>query len=473
MSFTSFALLLGFLPMVVIGAHLLRDRFSARAAQRWIVGASIVFYATNGVRYLPLLLASAAFNWAVARAMDKAASPSNRKRLLVFGLAVDILVLCAFKYVRFLAGMVGGIIGHDFALPSWAFPLGISFWTLSQVMYLVDCYEKLTPAGSLFDHTTLVSFFANVTAGPLERSKHFRPQLPEIAAAEGRDQRIVQGIALMALGLFSKVVFAESFARVANAGYAHAATLSTVEAWVTSLAYTFQLYFDFAGYSAMAFGVAKLLGLTLIQNFDAPYRAKTITEFWQRWHISLSSFITTYLYTPIIRSMGRVNIRKAAVATLIAMTLAGLWHGPAWTFVLYGTLHGIALATNQYWRRRKTPLPTLLAIALTFVFVNVSLILFRAPSLGAAAAFARRLLPVERLFDLSQIVTAIPSASAFMIAIPLVAGSIAAFAGPTSFEIAAKVQPSYRVAAGIAVLVGISFMFMLAGGGSDFVYRAF
>jgi D-alanyl-lipoteichoic acid acyltransferase DltB (MBOAT superfamily) len=473
MSFVSFALLLGFLPLVVIGAHVLRDRFSPRAAQWLIVVASVVFYATNGAKYLPLILGSAAFTWAVARAIGNAADQTTRKRLLIFGLTVDVLVLCAFKYLRVLAGIVGDLIGHHFDVPSLGFPLGISFWTLSQVMYLVDVYEKLTPAGSLFDHTTLVTFFANVTAGPLERTKHFRPFLPEIASPEGRDQRLVQGIALVALGLFCKAVLAESFAHVANAGYANAASLSTVEAWMTSFAYTFQLYFDFSGYSAMAFGAAQLLGLKLVQNFDAPYRAKSITEFWQRWHISLSSFITTYLYTPIIRSMGRVNIRKASIATLIAMTLAGLWHGPAWTFVLYGTLHGAALATNQYWRRRKTPLPPLLAIALTFTFVNVSLILFKSPSLAAAASFWRRLLPVERVFDVSVVMHAIPSAYYPMIALPIIGGCIGAFAGPTTFDVAAKAQPSFRAAAGIAVIVGISFMFMIAGAGSDFVYRAF
>jgi alginate O-acetyltransferase complex protein AlgI len=475
MSLISFGFLLGFLPCVVIGVHVLRDRVSTRAAQALVLAASLVFYTLGGPTYVPLLIGSITFNWAVGRALGASGgTDTGRKRLLWLGLAVNILVLCTFKYVNFLLSGFGAFLGRPLALPNWAFPLGISFFTLAQVMYLVDVYERLVPANSFFNHATFVSFFPNVTAGPIERVKNVVGQFINLGAAEGRDERIARGIALMAMGLFKKVVIADSFSRIANAGYGTVSTLSTAEAWMTTLAYTFELYFDFSGYSDLAVGAGQLLGIRLIQNFNVPYRAKTISEFWQRWHISLSNFITTYLYTPMVRSMGRrVTIHKAAAATMIAMTIAGLWHGPAMKFILYGTMHGVALASNQYWKRRKTPFPPLLAIITTFTFVNVSLIIFRSPNLHTAAGMARRLLPADRIFSVAEIARAIPAAVVPMIALPIAIGSILAFAGPTSNDVASTFRPSYRAALAIVVLVVVSFIFMVAGARSDFVYRAF
>ncbi len=213
--------------------------------------------------------------------------------------------------------------------------------------------------------------------------------------------------------------------------------------------------------------------MTLVKNFNAPYRAGTVIEFWQRWHISLSNFITTYLYTPIIRSMGRVNIHKAAVATLIAMTIAGLWHGPAWTFVLFGMLHGLGLATNQYWKRIKRPLPRPIAVVATFVFVNLTLIVFRSPSVATALQVAWRLLPVQRVLGLHDVVAAIPSAVMRIIVLPIIFGCVAAFAGPTSDEIAVKFRPSWLAGLVVVAVIVVSFVYMITGTGSDFVYRVF
>lgn len=474
MPLASFAFLLGFLPIVAIGTHALHDRVSARAAQSWVLAASLLFYTGSGAKYLALLLASIAFNWAISRSFTSPRFGAvGRKRMLQIGLIVDVLVLCSFKYTNFFLGAAARIAGHGVVLPNWGFPLGISFFTLAQLMYLVDCYEKLIQPNSVFNHATFVSLFANVTAGPIERSRHLVGQFGALGSLDGRDDRLARSIALLAMGLFKKVVLADSFARVSNAGYGNIATLSTTGAWVTSLAYTFELYFDFSGYSDLAMGAAGLLGVSLVQNFDAPYRACSVSEFWQRWHISLSNFITTYLYTPIIRSMGRVTIHKATVATLLAMAIAGLWHGPAWTFVLFGVMHGLGLATNQYWKRVKRPLPKPIAVVATFVFVNLTLIVFRSGNLGNAVWVASRLLPRERLISVADIMRAIPSAVLPMIVLPILFGSLAAFAGPTSNEIAAGFRPSRIAALGVAAILFVSFLFMMAGTGSDFVYRAF
>jgi D-alanyl-lipoteichoic acid acyltransferase DltB (MBOAT superfamily) len=475
MSLSSLEFLFGFLPIAVIGVHLLRDWVSARAAQVWILVLSLVFYASSGIGYVPLMLLSAAFNWAVARRFaSPSLDPLDRKILLLFGLSIDVAVLCVVKYTGFFLSILGTFIGGLPSAPHWGFPLGLSFFTLAQVMYLVDCYESLIPPSSALDHFTFVSFFPNVTAGPLERVKHFVGQLGDIGSSDGRDERLARGIVLVALGLFKKVVIADSFARLANAGYLHVDTLSTSGAWLTSLAYTFELYFDFSGYSDLAFGVARLLGISLVYNFNAPFRSRTISEYWQRWHISLSKFITTYLYTPILKGFGgRATVGKAAVASVLAMTIAGFWHGPAWTFVLWGLMQGAAIAVYQYWKRLKKPLPDLVAAVVTFVFINLTMIVFRAPSVAAALHVSRLLLPGRHLLGISDVTGSLPSGALQFIILPVSFGSIVAFAGPTSTDIAEKFTPSLRAAVGVGAVVAASFVFVLAGTGSDFLYRAF
>jgi D-alanyl-lipoteichoic acid acyltransferase DltB (MBOAT superfamily) len=198
-----------------------------------------------------------------------------------------------------------------------------------------------------------------------------------------------------------------------------------------------------------------------------------MSEYWQRWHISLSNFITTYLYTPIIRSMGKVNVHKACLAALVSMTIAGFWHGPAWTFVLWGVMQGAGIATYQYWKRMKRPLPDFVATAMTFLFVNLTMIVFRAPSVPTALRVASRLVVAPSVLGIADVTHAIPSAVLRMIVWPIVLGCVLAFAGPTSQEVAERVRVSRRAAVGVAGLVTVSFMFLLAGTGSDFVYRIF
>jgi len=458
----------------VIGAHVLRDRWSPRAAQLLILGASLAFFASDRLAYLPLLVLSVAFNWGVSRQMaSPGITPRSRKALFITGLVANVAFLCVFKYANAVAVGIGLVTGRAIPLPNWEFPLGISFFTITQVMYLVDCYEKLVPANSLLDHATFVSFFPNITAGPLVRAKLFAGQLGKIGGQLDRDDRLVRGLMLLAIGLFKKVVLADSFARIANAGYANVGSLSTLETWLTALAYTFQMYFDFSGYSDMAFGAARLSGIELVRNFNAPYRAVNISDFWQRWHISLSTFITTYLYTPIARSMGRVTVHTSALATLIAMTIAGLWHGASWTFLLFYAMHGFALAAYQYWKRSKRKLPRPLAMVLTFAFVNLCFVVFRAPDVMTALHVARGLLPSANLLGFSNLADALTGTDSALVVLPIIIGSIAAFAGPTSDEFAAGFRPSRRFALGTSALVLAAFVFMIAGSGSGFIYRAF
>jgi len=473
MLFNSFSFLLLFLPVVAVVHAVLARRAGARAAQAWLLGSSLFFYGQSKPSFLLLLLGSIVFNWAVARWMMAQSGEDGRRLLLLrAGITANIALLCSFKYVNFALINLAALGGPRLALPDWDFPLGISFFTLTQVMYLVDTYQGLNQPNSLFDHATLVSLFPYVSSGPLVRSRSIVAQFHAYSFAEGRLERACRGLYLFAFGLFKKVALADSFTAIADTGFGAAHNLSTLEAWIASLAYTFQIYFDFSGYSDMAVGAAWIMGIDIPQNFNAPFRAKSISEFWQRWHISLSSFITNYLFTPILRSMGKATLRTSALATLLAMGIAGLWHGPAWTFVLFGLLHGAGLAANQIWKKKKLKMPDWLGVLATFVFVNITFVFFRSPSIAAALEMLRHMLPQARLFGFRNLALELPLTPLTLLR-PVAAGVVVAFAFQSSAELAANFRTTRWTAAAAAALLLASLLFINSTAAKQFVYFAF
>jgi alginate O-acetyltransferase complex protein AlgI len=471
MLFNSFRFLFLFLPLVALAYHFCARYVSARAAQLLLIVASFVFYSAAKPAYAPLLLASILANYGLARAITRLEG-KQRKRMLVTGLTANILFLSSFKYLNLVLRHVPFLVAGRFYLPDWEFPLGISFFTLQQVMYLVDCYEKLVPANDLISHAAWVSFFPTVTSGPLTRARQLVPQLKKTVTAPA--PAITQAITLIAVGLFKKVVFADSFSRIADAGFAHPASLSALEAWVSSFAYTFQIYFDFSGYSDMAIGAALLLGLSVPINFNTPYRSLSIIEFWQRWHITLSQFITTYLYTPIIRSFRKATLTAAAISTLLAMSIAGLWHGPAFTFLLFGFLHGAGLAINQVWRKRiKLAIPTPLSWAITLFFVNLTFVFFRSSSVAAALHVCRAMISRHGIFTTAVLRESIRFSEAQVIVLPVVIGVFAALVGRNSNSVLQQPEPSLRLGFAVSALLLISFLFMNSTIAKEFVYFAF
>jgi len=472
MAFSSFSFLL-FLPVVALVYAGLRRFSRARAAQAWLLLASLFFYALPRPAHLPLLVGSILFNWALARRMGAEEEPGRRKSWLLLGLAANVAFLSSFKYVDFFLGQIGSAAGIRLPSPHWDFPLGISFFTLTQVMYLVDCYQKLNEPISLFDHATVVSFFPYVSSGPLVRAKAIADQLGGSSPAGSRAELASRGVFLFTQGLAKKVVFADAFGAIADAGFAGVGNLSWIETWAFSLAYTLQIYFDFSGYSDMAVGSAWMLGIDIPQNFKAPYIAKSISEFWQRWHISLSSFITNYLYTPILRGLGKATLATSAVAILLAMGIAGLWHGAGWTYVVFGLMHGAALAINQVWKKKsKRRLPDGMGWALTFLFVNAAFIVFRSPSLPAAGQMLAGLLPHHNLFGTELLATAVPFAPSVLLR-PVVIGAVLAFFFKSSWELAAEFRPTWRNSLGTAALLVVSLLYLNSSVAKQFVYFAF
>ncbi len=471
MLFHSFPYVLGFLPVVLIVHALLAERAGGRFAQVWLLASSIFFYGYGKPSNLPLLFGSIVFNWMAARAIAITADDRRRKITLQAALTANILFLCCFKYANFLLGSLPQ--GYRLTLPEWSLPLGISFFTLTQVMYLVDTYQGLNGPSSFFDHATLVSLFPYVISGPLVSTRSIVPQFHEWKLNEGRADAICRGLYLFAIGLTKKVVFADSFAAVADAGYRSTASLSSIEAWVATLSYSLQIYFDFSGYSDMAVGAARMLGIAIPQNFNAPYRSKSISEFWQRWHISLSNFITNYLYTPMLRSMGKATLTTSAFATLLAMGIAGLWHGPAWTFVVFGFLHGVGLSVNQIWKKKKlAKIPDWLGWLLTVGFVNMTFVFFRSPDVSAAVQLLRRMVPHGHVLGFAALKNALPL-TPLLVVRPVFIGTVLALFFMSSAQLEKALQLRLWTAAATAALVLVCLFYMNSAVAKQFVYFAF
>ncbi len=475
MNFNSFLYILLFLPAVLILCEISRRLPFARAPQVCILAASLFFYAWVRPWHLVYLLGSILTNWLLGRRIGTSSQP-RRKYYLRAGLALNICFLCTFKYSNFLLRMVPYFARHPLALPELAFPLGISFFTLTQIMYLVDCYEDLNPPSSLLDHATFVSFFPYVISGPISKAKRILHQFPGLnERVRPSTAQVASAMYLFSLGLIKKVVVADAFSRLADYGFTSATNMSALEAWCFVSAYTLQIYFDFSGYSDMAIASALLLGIEIPRNFDAPLRSLSIIEFWQRWHISLSSFITTYLYTPILKSFRRATLETASVATLLSMAIAGLWHGPSWGFVIFGILHGIGLVVNQYWRKKKMPaLPHFVSWLVTFALVDVAFVFFHSHTLAGALGYLRYLVSWHHPLSVDNLHVANGNdLMAILFAVSQIVGLVVALTGKSSEARARDFVPSGWTWAQTVAFTLIAWLFLNSNVSAPFVYFGF
>lgn len=457
MTFGSLVFVVAFLPLVV-GAHLL---VSGRRGATFLLGASLLFYALVSPNTLPALLFSLVLNWLVVRQMGQAGDSPWRRRWLVVGLVTNVAFLGVFKYTGFALENLRAITGHTISVPSFVLPLGISFFTIQQIMYLVDCYEKLSEPAPFVDHALFLSFFPLITAGPLVRGRAFFPQVGEDHAVSS--DQLSQGLARFAMGLGRKAIVAGLAAEYADWAFTQD-HLSILQAWSGAVAFTFQLYFDFSGYSEMAVGVALMLGIKLPENFDRPFSSTTVIEFWKRWHITLSNFITTYLFTPIAKSMKPLTFPKAMGATIVAMLIAGLWHGAAWTFIVFGLMHGLALVTNNVWRKRKQKVPVWLAQAMTTLFVISSFVVFRSRNMSQAVHYFAWMVGLDHGAKVvwPPIPTALLAVAA-LLTIPLTRMQ------PRLREF----KPSMGWAVGCSLAIVVSCILLNTSGVKDFIYRGF
>jgi D-alanyl-lipoteichoic acid acyltransferase DltB (MBOAT superfamily) len=475
MTFNSFTFIFLFLPIVVTGYFLLGRGANRTWPKVWLLIVSLFFFATNGVEDLPLLLGSLAVNYLIARRLVNGCRMLmlSHRALLITAVSLNILFLCYFKYAVFFLQTFNHLLGTNVIVPHSSFPLGISFYTIYQTMFLVDCYEGLVEKHNWLDHFVFGSLFPYVTMGPIVRWKQIVPQLNDPETRHASPDNMAKGLFVFVVGLFKKVVLANTFFRWADAGFSYNHPLSLVGGWIAALAFTFQLYFDFSGYTDMAVGAGLLLNLNLPQNFNAPIRSQSIIDFWRRWHITLTNFITTYLYTPMIRSMARVTFGKAMVATFLAMVIAGFWHGANWTFIIFGALHGAALVVNQYWRKLKWPIPGPLAWLATFVLVVVSFVFFKSNSVSQAMHIVTSMFTFQGALFSYDPWTGIDRVDQILGIAWMLLGVAILFRAPSSMELQRTFKPSWSTVVLAVALAAVACIYANGIVSRSFVYRDF
>ncbi len=377
MLFNSFEYIFAFLPLVFF-LYFALSKVRIHFAKVLLIFASLFFYAWWKLEYLPILLASIVFNFTVADLIreNKLRSFMPKKAVLIFGVVANIALLGYYKYADFFIENVNAVLGTEYSSLKLLLPLAISFFTFQQITYLVDSYRGDIKKHSFLSYTLFVTFFPQLIAGPIVHHKEMIPQFESKLNWVKDYQNIVMGLFIFSLGLFKKVMIADQFAVWASAGFDGSQTLSLLEAWATSLSYTFQLYFDFSGYTDMAIGAALLFNIKLPFNFNSPYKALNIQDFWRRWHMTLTRFLTEYIYIPLGGSHnGKL---RTYINIMIVFLIGGMWHGAGWTFIFWGFLHGLALAIHRGWGALSIQVPRWLAWFITFNFVNIAWVFFRA-----------------------------------------------------------------------------------------------
>ena len=398
MLFNSIEFLFFYLPLVVVGFLCLKRLGNLRLLMGWLVAASLFFYAWWNPSYLLLLLFSAAVNYSLGLLLARSErSPS----WLALGILFNLGLLAYFKYAEFFLGNINSAFELGWNVRHVILPLAISFYTFQQITYLVDTHKGLTEPHGFLEYCLFVSFFPQLIAGPIVHHSEMFAQFKLIHHPRDATRDLTIGISILLIGLFKKVVIADSFALYATPVFTLAGAhgqLGTVDAAVGALSYAFQLYFDFSGYSDMAIGLACMFGLKLPVNFFSPYRARNISDFWRMWHATLSRFLRDYVYMPLGGFLCSPNRQRFNLFT--TMFAGGVWHGAGWTFVLYGLCHGMYVVVHQLWRIRVSgPLGLLdkrayqlAAQALTFAVVVLSLVMFRSDSVSGATYLYSHLL---------------------------------------------------------------------------------
>jgi alginate O-acetyltransferase complex protein AlgI len=394
MLFNSYPFIFLFLPVVLLGYFALGRRGNLAPAI-WLALASLAFYSFSNWPFVALLLGSILFNYMIGFLLIASKlRAGSRRAILTIGVAGDLLVLGIFKYAGFLAANLNALFATGFTV-NILLPVGISFYTFTQIAFLVDAYRGNVARYALPHYALFVTYFPHLIAGPILHHRDMIPQFERVETKRPDPHLILCGLIIFAIGLFKKTCLADGIQPLVSQAFGpNAPTFD--QAWIGALAYTFQLYFDFSGYSDMAIGISLMFGIFLPLNFNSPYKARSIIEFWRRWHMTLSQFLRDYLYIPLGGNRRGALLRY--VNLLITMLLGGLWHGAAWTFVAWGALHGAYLCINHAWNNfgpkappRLAPLADVAGVVLTFVAVVIAWVFFRADSMASALQVLSRM----------------------------------------------------------------------------------
>jgi alginate O-acetyltransferase complex protein AlgI len=399
MLFNSYIFLFIFLPLTLLGYFLIGKTKYPRVAIFWLIAASLVFYGWANPYYLPIIICSIIVNYIFGLFIVKTIQVKQKKLIMVMGVTLNILLLGYFKYTNFFISNLNNLLSTNFSFRTIILPLAISFITLQQIAYILDIYRGEPREHNFWEYCLFVTFFPKLLSGPIVRIKELIPQIKDFKS-QVTSHNLAIGLTILFLGLFKKVVIADRFGGYASPIFDAASQGSGVSfynSWIGALAYAFQIYFDFSGYCDMAIGLGLMFGIRLPLNFYSPYKGTSIIDFWRRWHMTLSRFIRDYIYIPL--GGNRQGFNRQMINLVLAMMIAGLWHGAAWTFVIWGTLHGIYLVTNHGWRRLfklkegvNTLWGTILSTSLTFIAVTVAWVFFNAASIDGAVVMLKSMI---------------------------------------------------------------------------------
>lgn len=383
MLFNSIEFLFIFLPVTFFVYFALNKAKLVNIAIGWLVIASLFFYSYWKIDYLPLILLSMIFNYSIGYTLSHPTSLKlNRKLIFISGIVGNIALLAYFKYFDFLIDNINLVLQTGFDTLKIALPLGISFFTFTQIAYLVDAYKKEVREYDFLNYALFVTFFPHLIAGPILHHSEMMPQFANLRRKIINPKNISIGLFLLAIGLFKKVMIADFLSPFVKQMFEVSTSLTFFESWIASFAYTFQLYFDFSGYCDMALGLGYLFNIVLPINFNSPYKADSIQDFWRRWHMTLSRFLKNYIYIPL--GGNRLGEYKTYRNLFLTFLIGGIWHGANWTFIIWGVMHGAATCIHRYWKKLNIKMNHVLAVFMTFIFINFTWVFFRSPSIHRA-----------------------------------------------------------------------------------------
>ena len=388
MLFNSYIFVLVFLPFCIVGYFLFNHFGYKKFAQIFLLGMSLWFYGYFNMKYLILIVSSIVINYFFYKVLNHI--KSYQHCILFLALLFNIGVLFYFKYYNFFLKNVNIIFHQEFILKTILLPLGISFFTFQQISFVIDAYRGEIPDYSLLNYACFVTFFPQLIAGPIVTHNELIPQFMDGRRKQFQWENFAKGIYIFALGLSKKVLLADTFGNAANWGFLNVTVLDSTNAILTMLSYTIQIYFDFSGYCDMAIGIGKMLNIDLPLNFNSPYKALTITEFWSRWHMTLTRFFTKYIYIPLGGNRGG-NLRTYC-NVMIVFCVSGLWHGANWTFVLWGICHGVFSVITRRYKALFERLHPALSWMITFLFLNATWTIFRADTIREGGRMLNRIL---------------------------------------------------------------------------------
>ncbi len=389
MQFNSYIFLLLFLPLSVCGYFLLHKIHRPQWAKAYLLGMSLWFYGFFNWTYFLIMMASIVGNYGLNRLMARTKTKGARKAAFLTGMLLNLGVLFYFKYTDFFITNINAIFGTQIGLLRLVLPLGISFYTFQQLGYMIDSYRGTVPDYNFLDYALFVSFFPQLVAGPIVLHSEIAPQFADEEKHRPNPDNIFRGLYALGFGLAKKVLLADTLGLAVNWAYASIPSLNSTTAFLAMLGYMLQIYLDFTGYCDIATGAALLFNIELPVNFKSPLRATTIAGFWDRWHITLTRFLTTYIYFPLGGS--RKGVARACLNTLIVFTISGFWHGAGWTYVLFGINYGLMMVACRLLKKQIAKTPGWVLYPITFLLNLFNISMFRANTISDAVLLWKRL----------------------------------------------------------------------------------